>query len=139
VFKIHIQDLTFARMALKGMPDLKDKLGIQRKSARSFAQRIREGRRFYLTAIEDPEIQVKFTKFNLTLDKLKSHLTLIQELETLDALQQDLRGKAQIATKERDSILKELFDWAADLITTCRIAFKNELQTLERLGIMIPS
>ncbi len=139
VFKIHMEDLTLARRALKGLPDLLDKLSIQTKSARSFAQRIKDARHFYLTAIGDPEILEKFTKFNLTLEKLQNHLTLLEELEALDAHQEDLRGKAQIATEERNRVLKELFDWAADLIAVCRIAFKDEPQTLERLGIRVPS
>jgi len=138
-FGIHREDLTLAKRALRGLPDLKDKLGIKKSSARSFAQRIKDARRFYLTATADTEILDKLTKFNLTLEKLQNHLTLIEEIETLDALQEDLRGKAQIATKERDLVLKELFDWASDLVAVCRIAFKAEIQTLERLGIMIPS
>jgi hypothetical protein len=57
---------------------------------------IKDARHFYMTAIGDTEIIEKFTKFNLTLEKLQSHLTLLEELEALDALQEDLRGKAQI-------------------------------------------
>ena len=139
VFTIYTEDLTLARRALKGLPDLLDKLGMKTKSARTFAQRIKDARHFYMTAIADPEILEKFTKFNLTLEKLQNRLTLLEELEALDALQEDLRGKAQIATEERNRVLKELFDWAADLIAVCRIAFKDEPQTLERLGIRVPS
>jgi hypothetical protein len=135
---LYMEHYTLAKVALKNDLELQKKLGIHEPRERRFAESIKQARKFYDGAITDPEILALLAKLGLTAEKLQSGLTLLAEVEDLDAQQEDLKGKVKLATEKRDASLEKLFDWVTDLIRICRVAFRDEPQTLERLGIKVP-
>jgi hypothetical protein len=135
---LYMDHYTLAKVAMKNNLELQKKIGIHEPRERRFAYFLKQARKFYDGAINDPEIMALLAKVGLTVEKLQTGLTLLEEVEELDAQQEDKKGQVKLATEKRDEALEKLFDWISDLIRICRVAFRDDPQTLERLGIKVP-
>jgi hypothetical protein len=128
-----------ARKALKNIPDFIKELGLAGRKKESFAGWTTDARHFYNSAPIIPEVKRALERFGITVDSLNKGLTLIENLDPLYADQKDKMGMAQVMTSGRNKKTHALFSWLSDVITCARMAFKDDLQQLERLGITVYS
>jgi hypothetical protein len=128
-----------ARKALKNNPGFIKDLGISGRKKESYAGWTGDARNFYNIAPSIPEVMISLEKFGITVESLKKGLTLIEEIDPFYTDQKDKMGMAQVTTPGRNKKTKALFSWISDVITCARMAFKDDLQQLERLGITVYS
>ncbi|NIM13698.1 MAG: hypothetical protein GTO45_16615 [Candidatus Aminicenantes bacterium] len=138
-YNYYMDNVKLSKVALTGFDGMMAKLGILGDRDDSFEGWVSQARQYYKNAQNDPNILQKLTKVGLTLEKLQAGDQLLDQLEKLKSEREDAKGKAQTATKDRDKALDDLFAWASALKQVCRVAFKDNLQILERLGILVPS
>lgn len=136
---------TFAdhvRMARRALSDaenhIKD-LGISGKMGRSLADWTETAKAFYSTALATPEILAKLARFNITDTVLQQGLDDIAGLLTVNSDQEDKKGIAQQKTELKKKAIEAIEKWIGDLLTVCRIAYKDDPQKLERLTITVYS
>jgi hypothetical protein len=110
-------------------------LGLKGERSKRLAGWIAQAKDFYDIAMSKEDIFTKLQRYGITKEKLQTGLDLLADVETTDEYQENLKGKAQYSTEERDKVVQELDDWMAPYEETCRIAFKDEPQQLERLKI----
>jgi len=94
---------------------------------------------FLNKALESTAIVSVLSLQGITSERLTAVKTLFVNLETLNNQQKDAIGLAQVATVEKRNAMKALHKVVSGLRTACRIAFKDDPQQLERLGIHVPS
>ncbi|NIM12752.1 MAG: hypothetical protein GTO45_11660 [Candidatus Aminicenantes bacterium] len=114
-------------------------LGIIGKLRRNLEGFLKDGRQFYENAIKNETIMGLISKHGITVEKCQARLTGLDELKQLDQDQESKKGASQNATKERDSLYRELRISWGNFKQVCRIALKPKRQLLEKLGIVAPS
>ncbi|NIM15191.1 MAG: hypothetical protein GTO45_24770 [Candidatus Aminicenantes bacterium] len=92
---------------------------------------------FYTTAIKDIDMFNKIQRFGFTVEKLQSGLDGVEAFAVMNSQYEKLKGECQRLVVERDEAFKDLRRWMAAFIATCRVAYKDNLQTLEEVGIFV--
>jgi hypothetical protein len=92
---------------------------------------------FYTTALKDADVFNRIQGFGFTPEKLQSGLDGVEAFAVLNSQYERLKGECQRLLVERDEAFKDLKRWMAAFIATCRVAYKDNLQTLEEVGIFV--
>jgi hypothetical protein len=133
----YTEQTILARKALVDDPDSFNLLGLSGKKKVSFEGWTGDARSFYTNALESPVILAALAKFSVTEDILNTGLTLINDLELLQEVHKEKTGHAQVTTPARNAKIDQLERWKSEVITCARLAFKDDLQQLEKLGITV--
>jgi hypothetical protein len=92
---------------------------------------------FYETAINDPGVFSKLQPLGYTAESLDSDFSKVKEYQSARAAYEKLNGECQELVEKRDKAFKMLKAWMAAFIATCKFAFADNLQALEKAGIFI--
>lgn len=134
------KDRKLAKIALEEEPLLlKVNLGVMGDVSYNFPDLMVELNQFYDNALKSTEIMTAFGELNLSSEKLQAMQADIAALKSLKLTQKKEMGEAQMATKERDKKLSVLDKWAKRYKKVATIAFEDQPQILEKLGILVRS
>ncbi|NIM11977.1 MAG: hypothetical protein GTO45_07655 [Candidatus Aminicenantes bacterium] len=128
-----------ARIALKGNVDALQALGLKGKRSKGLGKWIQQAKHFYNNALASPTILEAFARYNVTPEDLQNGLQMILEVETADTRQERAKGDAQKATEVRDAAFKELRECMSEFYRIAKLAFADDRQQLEKLGIVAKS
>ena len=92
---------------------------------------------FYETAINDAGVFGKLQPLGYTAEGLDTDFKKVKEYQTARAEYEKLSGECQELVEKRDKAFKMLRAWMAAFIATCKFAFADNLQALEKAGIFI--
>ncbi len=137
--KEYMRFVKVARVALKSEYALYRKLGLNGVRKKTLSGWFAQAKQFYLNALADADVMEKMSVYGMTQIKLEAGKTLLEELETANAVQEKEKGEAQQATLERDNAIDQLEEWLSDFIAIGRIALEEKPQLLEKLGVVEPS
>jgi hypothetical protein len=112
-------------------------LGLTGPRERNGGRFVDQSTNFYTTAISDTVLQAKLLPFGLTLEKLQAGLGLVNAYNTVYSEYMEVKGDCQRLVVERDKAFKALKSWMAAFIAAGKIAFADNPQTLEMLGIFV--
>ena len=91
----------------------------------------------YTNLSSDARLSAGLARFGYSAAKLDMEKALIEDLRLEIQAQAHKIGGAQSTTAARDSKLRELDTWVSDFRTICRVAFYENPQELEKLGVMV--
>ncbi len=137
--KEYMRFVKISRVALKNDFAIYQKLGLNGSRKESLSGWISQAKQFYLNALSDSTVLARLLAYGITQVKLEAGKTLLEEVETQNAIQEKEKGEAQQATIERDNGADLLFEWFADFVVIAHIALEDKPQLLEKLGIVEPS
>ena len=132
--KRYMRHIKLARIVLKDDLDGQVSLKLSGRRKYSFADFSTQVRSFYSNALLQEPIKLKLDRFVKEAD-LQQGLNEITTVSNLYDTYLREQGEAQRATLERDDSIDRLQDWISDLIAVARIAFEDDPQQLEKLGI----
>ena len=135
----YMRQLTLARVVYKNDIVRTYKLGLQGEWRQSYNDWRGQTDLFYAAALADTAIQTDLAAFGVTLTALQDAQALIEAADAAWHKQKEEKGEAQEATRLRDEALDKLQDAYSDLITVARVAFAEDAQKLERMGIVVSS
>lgn len=133
----YMRHLTLARVVYKNNVSRTHQLGLQGDRRRSHSGWIAQAEQFYQAALGELAIQSDLAAVGVTLASLQSAKTLLDSADGAWHAQKKEKGEAQEATQARDEALDKLQDAFSDLITVARVAFAEDGQKLERMGIVV--
>ncbi len=93
--------------------------------------------KFYANLKDLPKGSGKLQLFNFTSDKIDSRIAELEEVNDLNIIRIKEKGDSEAIIKERDEAIDKMIDYCNDLREIARIAFGNNSQILEKMGIMI--
>ena len=102
---------THRRLALRvfqGDLQRRETLAIHMRKQSSFSKWLTQLLQFYNQALADPAVIDALGRYNITQQDLQAGLALVQEVVRLNQEQEDAKGKAQQATRDRDAALQVL-------------------------------
>jgi hypothetical protein len=98
---------------------------------------IEEMNHFYNRTLNDAEVAAKILPMGFTPEKLQVGLNLLAEYLVQRTLYKQLTGELQKLAVEKDKSMKRLRRWMAALTAACKVAFADNLQTLEEIGFFV--
>ena len=132
--KEYIKSVKVARVALQKNAKAASLLldGDRKKSISGY---IEQANAFYTNLLGDADLLYAMAEFGYGKEKLLADHGLMDELIKKVETQAKETGEAQAATEKRDKKIDELDSWLADLKKIAMIAFEDDRQKLEKLGI----
>ena len=80
-------------------------------------------------------MQSGLARLKLTTEEINAGLALIKEVETAREIYVEKKGDAQIKTKIKEESFIKINDWMSDFYAVAKIAFSDQPQMMESLGI----
>ena len=137
--KIYMRHLKLARIALETNGKAMEALQLNGRRKKTYSGWIQQTKQFYDNALASAEISTTLATLGIKKTVLTAGQAAVREVQTLLKAQLKEKSEAQTATEERDKALEALMDWMSDFTTIARIAFKDDPQQLEMLGIVVAS
>ncbi|KAB8144289.1 hypothetical protein F8S13_05260 [Chloroflexia bacterium SDU3-3] len=135
--QIYTRQLKLARVALKGNSDAARDLALDGPRRKSFGGWSMQAQQFYAGLAANPSFAAALASFGAPLPEQEAaSAALADVIAALRALENE-RGQAQIATRERDAAIDALDDWLGDFMAVARVAFADQPEHLERLGVTV--
>ena len=132
-----MKTLKVARVAFQGNVKAYRALMLVEKRKGSLSGWLEQAGNFYDNILGDADLIQAMGNFNYTREKLAAERDNIAIVREKNIKQNKETGEAQDATKKRDAKLDELAGWLSDLKAIARVAFEEEPQKLEKLGILV--
>jgi hypothetical protein len=123
------------RVAFKKQHNMLTRLDIVGARPRSLSGWLRSARILYTNLLETPEALIIINNFGIPTQQIEEGLQDIEKIEELHVKQLGGKSVAQQSTQERDKAFDELCDWYSDFRAIARIAFYDNPQLLEAMGI----
>jgi len=133
----YMRTLKFVRIAFEGNTKiLNDMHANQSRSERYDVWRV-DARALYDTLLGDESLINVMLEFGYSFEKLTEEFEDVKNLDTLRNNYLSEKGEAQHSTQIRDQKLQELLVWKGRLVRVARLAFADQPQYLEILGIIV--
>ena len=97
---------------------------------------MQQARLLYTTALSDDGLQARLATRGITAPALQTAQDEIQALVALNQEQENLKGLAQQATRDRDAARKTVQAWLSEFRQVAKVALAAHPDWLERLGIL---
>ena len=127
------------RYVFKNNYEAFEKLKLNAKRERKYADWWQQSRSFYDVLLNNPSFITELSAFAYTTETIQQQRDLLDEINNLRVVREQEKGDAQQATKNRDAKFEELKDWCEDSRDLVKLVFKNDPQYLEKLGILVRS
>ena len=133
----YIRHLTLARILYEHEVGRRLQLGLSGRRPRSHDGWLLQAEQFYVPALNNPAIQAELATVGITLASLQEVREMVEGVAAAWYNQKTAAGIAQEATRTRNAALQILRHAYSNLIAVARIAFADDLQKLERMGIVV--
>ena len=133
----YMRHLKLARVVYKNNVTRTHQLGLQGERLQNFAGWRTQVEQFYTVALADADIKTDLATVGITLTELQSGQALFTTADAAWHAQKKEAGEAQEATQARDTALDALQDAFSDFLVIARVAFEDDAQKLERMGIVV--
>jgi len=134
--RVYMKSLTIARIAFGNEPEASQALVLRGARKRARNDWFEQAETFYANLLSTPSFTKRLSNFGYTTLKLQEEATVIQSLHTQVQAQAKAAGEAQQATSSRNQKLIVLKKYVSELKALCRVAFAEDRQQLEKLGIL---
>ncbi|MCP4153772.1 MAG: hypothetical protein GY757_38960 [bacterium] len=131
-----IRFMQLARFVFKEDPVSIELLELQGRRKRSFSERVEQNKQFYKKLLSTPELLEKMNQYNISAETLQAGLQEVEEIIAADAAQEKAKADVQIATEEKDKVLKKMKHWMNTYLKVMKIALQDVPQQKEKLGIV---
>ena len=131
-------DRRMVRIATRSNPGYQDQLRLNERVSKAVYDFVPQAAHFYAKVKEHPDvIALVQTRYNLGIEVLDSRLAEVADLEEALRKQQRLVGELRKVTQQRREAMQEVDAWMKGFIATARIAFKEDIGSLQKLGIHV--
>jgi hypothetical protein len=137
--KSYMRDIKFARITLMDSPATLDKIEANGERYYSTSKYIEQAKTFYNSFIDDADLLAAMAPFGYTAEHFQTQLDNVNQFNVLIENIAKEQGDAQQATKTRDALMDNLLAWTSKFKRVAFLAFEDDAQYLEKLGILVRS
>ena len=132
----YMKALKIARIAFGEDPKAIAALKLYGPRKQSVAGWIEQAETFYANLAADPALAGRLRRYGYDSARLGSEAMQVEAVRSKTQEKVQGSGNAQASTAARDKKLRELDTWVSELRTISRVAFYENPQELEKLGVM---
>jgi hypothetical protein len=129
--------VTRLRAELAAEPELLALLGLYGRRDRAKSLVLEQVSRFFDVAANNADVFTKLQRFGVTVEKIQAANADIDAYKVELAEYERLKGVCQDLVEQRNAAFKPLRMWVTAFIASCKVAFADNKQALEQLGIFI--
>jgi hypothetical protein len=133
----YMKTLKVARVAFGDEARAITALGLYGPRKQTISGWLEQASILYTNLEGDPALAARLARFGYSDAKLAAEAALVAEVRAKSLAQTQGTGAAQTATAARDKKLRELDNWISEFRTICRVAFYENPQELEKLGVLV--
>ncbi|MEO1255190.1 MAG: hypothetical protein AAFY41_09945, partial [Bacteroidota bacterium] len=137
--KQYMRHVKLARIAFEGDKEAINALQLQGRRKQTYTGWINQSSIFYKNALKNDAIKAELVSMNIPEATLMAMEEKIKDVHDKLTEQLKEKGEAQKATEVRDNALEDLLDWMAKYKAVAKVAFEDDPQLIEILGIVEPS
>ena len=137
MFSVYMRHVNRLKKEFAFDQDMLYQLGLVGPRDRNRAAAVVQATNFYETAINDAGVFSKLQPLGYTAESLGSDFQGVKAYQSARAAYEKLNGECQELVEKRDKAFKLLKAWMNAFIATCKFAFADNLQALEKAGIFI--
>ncbi len=130
--------ISSARLAFEGDPNMLEILGLTGIRDRTFGGWAAFGGRVFEKSLETPERQAQLAKYNVPLEMLQQGQQEMADAVEADKVKRSKKADAQVATAAKNELYRKLRQWMKDYYKVVEIAFRENPQLKEKVGIVVP-
>ncbi|MCP4218770.1 MAG: hypothetical protein GY765_29330 [bacterium] len=134
----YMELLTIARVAFKNDDSSANLLDLSGLRPKAFAKWAQQATLFFTNAMDTPAVMTGLANYNVSTEKLQQGLDLVENARLSNMDRGRKAVEARNATKHRNETFKAMNNWMSDFYIIARLAFANDMQTLEPFGIVTP-
>jgi len=134
---VYMKTLKVARIAFGDEPKAAVALKLQGPRKETVEGWMDQASVFYGNLIGDATLGDRLTKFGYTAAKLADEAALVDQVRKVLNAQGKETGEARQATADRDRQVADLDAWVGELKALARVAFTDDPQQLEKLGVVV--
>ena len=127
-----------ARLAFVDDPNTLELLGLSGKRDNSFGTWAAFGSRFYEKSLEIPARQEALANYNVPLELLQQGQQEVANAVEADKVKRSKKADAEVATAYKNELYRTLRTWMRDYYSVVEIAFRENPQLKEKVGIVVP-
>ncbi len=131
--QLYLRHLEVARVALKDNRGASKTLQLSGARKRGMFGWLAQARTFYANVAG---VQETLAKFSLTEDELKQGQAMIEAVYQAHSARRKEFSEAKQATQNRDQALEALNDWTRAFVGIAKVAFANDPEALELMGLL---
>lgn len=135
--RVYMRHVKLARIVLTD-PSVARRLGLDAPRERALLPWLDQAHGFYTRALAHPEAAAKLAAAGADADALQAGLDGIEAVQEARDERQTLAARSVSMTATRNAALKALDAWMADFFAIARLAFEEDPQRLESLGVVVP-
>ena len=139
LFSIYYPHRKKAKVIFKNDPVILHLLGINGCIPTDYLSRMEIIKKFYTEILNDETLQQRFAAIKITLEDLTKANNVAAEVVSNRFEYVREKGESQDATKNKLAALKIIDDWMDDFYEIAEIAFEDNPQLLEVLGVYVRS
>lgn len=136
IFKEYMDYVKRLRVELVNDVETSAALGLGGERDRAKGVFLDQSTNFYSMAMK-PEIFSKIQGFGLSMEKLQNSLDHVQKYLNLRNTYEILNGECQELVEKRGKAYTKSREWLTAFVTSCKVAYAENLQALEKFGIFI--
>lgn len=114
-------------------------LGVTGVMPKSIANFLAKAEIAFNNALTIDDIKNELSNYGFDDKKIQDEYKKIKELERLNERQEAAKGELQQLTKDKEAAIKKLETWFSKFIKIARVAFSDNKQLLEKLGVRVYS
>ena len=131
--------LKIARIVLEKERNSYLGLGLAGRRKRSMSGWLNQAQTFYNNALAQEDVLETLGRYGITKKDFQDGKKEVEVVQKANNKYLREIGDAQQATIERDEAIDSMEDWMGDFISIARIAFDEDPQYLEKMGVVIKS
>jgi hypothetical protein len=124
-----------AAVAFKSDAQRQTDLHLNDRKPQTFNPWYEQARHFYTALLADADAQSQLARYRVTVEALQAAQSQVEQTFALNSAQEQEKGEAQAATKQRDAAIEALADWLSDFKVVAKIALEDSPQLLEALNL----
>ncbi|MCG3212628.1 MAG: hypothetical protein FOGNACKC_06298 [Anaerolineae bacterium] len=124
-----------AKVAFKTDAQRQTDLRLNERKPLAFNAWHEQARHFYTALLADSDAQSQLARYRVTSETLQAAQAQVAQTFALNSTQEQEKGEAQNATKQRDAAIEALCDWLSDFKVVAKIALEDSPQLLEALNL----
>ena len=131
--QLYLRQLEVARVALKDNRGASKTLQLSGNRKRGMFGWLAQARTFYANVAG---VKETLAKYSLTEDELKQGQAMVEAVYQAHSTRRKEFSEAKQATQNRDQALESLIEWTRAFVGIAKVAFANDPEALELMGLL---
>lgn len=134
IHEVYSRHITLSRIAFRDKPEVLGLLGLDSKRSMDFTGWLKQAQNYYYFALTYAEA---LEQYGVLRQELEDNQEMLRQMIELLSLQKQAQSQEQVISQQKQQAYEVVRQWYAKFIKLARLAFEDNPQQLEAMGIVV--